>query len=168
MNRRRTPPQSAALTRATSVLLAALWVSGIAWLALHYFAARADEFGVMHHPLEAPLLLAHGVAALAALFLLGWFAAHHAGAMSGRRQSRLSGWLLSAFLAVLAIAGCAQFFLVSESWQAGARLVHEICGALLLVPALMHLRRFRNADRRAAHAGVPERRRRLGPHSAHN
>jgi len=158
MNRRRAPRQFVTLYRVTGLLLAALWLTGMTWLGLHYFAARSDQFGVVRHPLEAPLLLVHGVAALATLFVLGWFAARHAGAMSGRRQSRFSGWLLSALLLLLAGAGCAQFFLVSETWQAAARLVHEVCGAALLLPVLMHLLRFRNADR--ARAAVPERRHR--------
>jgi len=179
MNRRRAPRQFVTLYRVTGLLLAALWLTGMAWVGLHYFAARSDQFGVTRHPLEAPLLLVHGVAALATLFVLGWFAARHAGAMSGRRHSRISGWLLSALLLLLAGAGCAQFFLVSETWQAAARLAHEICGAALLLPVLMHLLRFRNADREHAPDGVPDRRHRHGrrpaqadptprPHSVRN
>ena len=179
MNRRRAPVQSLGLYQITSLLIAALWLSGMLWLALHYLAARPNEFGVARHPLEAPVLLIHGIAALVALFVLGWFAARHAGAMSGRRHSRVSGWLLSAFLLLLAGAGCAQFFLVNDSWRAGVSLVHEICGAVLLVPVLMHLFRFRNVDRHAPRAEVPERRHARGrrpghadhtprPHSARN
>ena len=179
MNRRRAPLQSLGLYRITGLLVAALWLSGMLWLVLHYLLARPNEFGVARHPMEAPVLLAHGIAALVALFVLGWFAARHAGAMSGRRHSRVSGWLLSGFLVLLAGAGCAQFFLVNETWQANLSLVHEICGALLLVPVLAHLFRFRNADRPVPRAEVPERRHAHGrphghadhsprPHSARN
>lgn len=167
MNRRRAPRQFVTLYRVTGLLLGALWLTGMSWLVVHYFAARSDQFGVIRHPLEAPLLLVHGVVALAALFVLGWFAARHAGAMSGRRHSRVSGWLLSALLLLLAGAGCAQFFLVSESWLAAARLAHEICGAALLLPVLLHLLRFRNADPERGRAGVPERRHRHGRRPAH-
>lgn len=167
MNRRRAPPHALTLYRVTGLLIAALWLTGMAWLVLHYFVAHADEFGVAHHPLEGPLLLVHGIGALAALFVLGWFAARHAGAMSGRGHSRLSGWLLSALLLLLAGAGCAQFFLVSESWQAAARLAHEICGVALLLPVLLHLLRFRSGARRAVRDGVPERRHRHGRRPGH-
>jgi heme A synthase len=167
MNRRRAPVQSRGLYRMTGLLVAALWLTGMLWLALHYFAARVDEFGVTHHPLESPVLLVHGIAALATLFVLGWFAARHAGAMSGRRHSRTSGWLLSGYLLLLAGAGCAQFFLVNETWQAAASLVHEISGAALLLPVLLHLLRFRNADRPAARAGIPEHRHAHGRRHAH-
>ena len=167
MNRRRAPLQSLGLYKITGMLIAALWLSGMVWLALHYLVARPNEFGVARHPLEGPVLLVHGIAALVTLFVLGWFAARHAGAMSGRRHSRVSGWLLSGFLVLLAGAGCAQFFLVNETWQAGVSLVHELCGAVLLVPVLMHLFRFRSAGRQAPHAEVPERRHAHGRRHGH-
>jgi hypothetical protein len=174
MNRRRAPPESRLLYRATGLLLLTLWLSGLIWLALHYLVAKPDDFGVAHHPLEGSLLLVHGIAALATLFVLGWFASRHAGAVSGRGSSRVSGWLFTGLLVLLAVAGCAQFFLISERWQAAAKLTHEICGVALLLPALMHLVRFRSADRRALHDEDPERRhhgRRHGsarPHSVRN
>ena len=165
MNRRRAPRQFVTLYRLTALLLAALWLTGMSWLGLHFFAARSDQFGVSRHPLEAPLLLVHGVVALVALFVLGWFAARHAGAISGRRHSRFSGWLLSVLLLLLAAAGCVQFFLVNETWQAAAILAHEVCGTALLLPVLMHLLRFRSADR--AGADVPDRRHRHGRRPTH-
>ena len=171
MNRRRAPVESRLLYRVTGLLLVVLWLTGVCWLVLHYLVARPDEFGVAHHALESPLLLLHGVAALAALFVLGWFASRHAGAMSGRGDSRISGWLFTGLLILLAVAGCAQFFLVGENWQAAAKLVHEISGAALLLPALTHLVHFRSADRRAPHVDAPERRhhgRRHGSSRPHN
>lgn len=119
------------------VALAALWVSGVTWLLLHYVWATPGEFGVIRHPLEAPTLLVHGVIALWALFLLGWFAGRHASAAtSGRR--RASGWLLTLLTGTLVVAGCAQLFLTSAAWQSGVAVVHEILGVALLPPLLAH------------------------------
>jgi len=125
------------ISMALLVVLAALWLSGGYWLLLHYILARPGEFGVIRHPLEAPTLLVHGVIAMAALFLLGWFAGRHANAASsGRRVG--SGWLLTLLTAALVIAGCAQLFLTSAAWQEALAVVHEVIGAALPLPLLVH------------------------------
>lgn len=126
--------------------LAVLWVSGVIWLLLHYVFAQPGEFGVIRHPLEAPVLLLHGVIAMLALFLLGWFAGRHAGAASsGRRVG--SGWLLTVLTAMLVLAGCALLFLTSATWRANVAVVHEVLGVALLVPVLVHGRRASAASR---------------------
>ena len=126
--------------------LAVLWVSGVIWLLLHYVFAQPGEFGVVRHPLEAPVLLVHGVIAMLALFLLGWFAGRHAGAASsGRRVG--SGWLLTVLTTVLVVAGCAQLFLTSAIWQANIAVVHEVLGVALLLPVFVHGRRASAASR---------------------
>lgn len=152
--------------------LGALWLSGVGWLVLHYLYARRGEFGVTRHALEAPLLTIHGVLALLGLFLLGWFAGRHASAAAGPRR-RASGWWLTLWLAVLVIAGGAQFFLASDTWQARATLLHEILGAALLLPVLAHGWRFsaaaRERDRARDFHGTRlarHRRRHPAPHSA--
>ena len=139
-------------------VFAALWLSGVAWLLLHYLWAKPGEFGVIRHPLESSLLTVHGAIALLALFLLGWFAARHAGAASsGRRVA--SGWLLTVLTVVLVVAGCAQLFLTSAAWQAGIALVHEVTGVALLLPLLVHGWRASADSRRPGQA--------RGLHGAH-
>jgi len=125
------------INAALLIVLGALWVSGVGWLLVHYLYAQPGEFGVIRHPLETPLLTIHGVLALLCLFLLGWFAGRHATAAAGPRR-RVSGWWLTLWLAALVIAGGAQFFLASDTWQARATLLHEILGAALLLPVLAH------------------------------
>ncbi len=129
--------------------LATLWLTGVGWLLLHYTVAKPDDFGVIRHPLEAPTVLAHGIVALLALFLLGWFAGRHVGAAgSGRRMA--SGWLLTLLLAVLVVAGCAQLFVVSASLQSALAVVHWVLGLALLLPVLAHARRASAASRERA------------------
>lgn len=148
MNRRAQGSRlSASLRSAVHLVFSVLWLSGVAWLLLHYFAARPGEFGLVRHPLEAPLLLLHGVVAMLALFVLGWFAALHSADGSRRRARRASGWVLSTLIGVLAIAGCLQFFVSDEGVQSALRLVHEVCGVALLLPALAHLRSFSSTAR---------------------
>ncbi len=133
---------SASLRSAVHLVFSVLWLSGVGWLLLHYFAARPGEFGLERHPLEAPLLLVHGVVAMLALFVLGWFAALHSADGSRRRTRRASGWVLSTLIGVLAIAGCLQFFVSGEGAQSVLRLVHEVCGVALLLPVIAHLWSF--------------------------
>jgi hypothetical protein len=149
-----------ALSRRISIallgVLTALWLSGSYWLLLHYVWARPGEFGVIRHPLEAPTLLVHGVIAMAALFLLGWFAGRHAGAASsGRRVA--SGWLLTLLTAVLVMAGCAQLFLTSAVWQEALAVVHEVIGAALPIPVLVHGWRASAASRDRGRADAHSR-----------
>jgi hypothetical protein len=128
------------ISAALLATLALLWLTGALWLGLHYLWAKPDEFGVIRHPLEAPTVLVHGIIALLALFLLGWFAGRHAGAAgSGRRIA--SGWLLTLLLAALVVAGCAQLFVASAPLQSGLAVVHELLGVALLLPVLVHARR---------------------------
>ncbi len=141
------------ISAALLATLAALWLTGAIWLLLHYLWAQPDEFGIARHPLEAPTMLVHGVIAMLALFLLGWFAGRHAGAASsGRRVA--SGVLLTVLMAMLVAAGCAQLFLTGAAWQSAAALTHESLGVALLLLVLAHARRARAAYRaRAAGAG---------------
>lgn len=148
------------LSRRISVALLAilgvLWVSGIFWLLLHYVFAVSGEFGVVRHPLETPTVSVHGVFALLALFVLGWFTGRHANLAASRRR-RLSGWLLIALLGVLVVSGCAQFFLTSEAWQSGVAIAHEVAGVALLLPVLVHGRRSNAATRDRDHVHVHRR-----------
>lgn len=159
---------------AVLLLLALLWLSGAYWLLLHYVWAKPGEFGVIRHPLEAPTLLVHGIVAMLALFLIGWFAARHAGAVSSGRRVP-SGWLLTIMTAVLLVAGCAQLFLTSAAWQSAVALVHEAIGVALPLPLLVHgwhaSAAARERDRGSAPAAVARAGRHGGrrpPHSAHN
>ena len=142
------------ISTALLATLAALWISGVIWMLLHYVLAAPGEFGVIRHPLEAPILMVHGILAMVALFLLGWFAGRHAGpATSGRRVA--SGWLLTVLTGALVVAGCAQLFLTSATWQSGTAIVHEILGVALLLPVLAHGWHFSAASRERDRVRVP-------------
>ena len=56
-------------------LVGALWASGCAWLILDQFFAGRGAFGATPHPLQAPLLLLHGVLSVLSMYLFGWITA---------------------------------------------------------------------------------------------
>lgn len=118
--------------------LGLLWLSGIAWLILHWFFARDTGFGVTPHPWQPRLLLVHGVLAVAAIFLFGWIAGSHVGPHWERGVQRVSGISLIALLIVLALTGLGSYYLTLDSVRGVNSLVHEIAGVVAIVPALAH------------------------------
>jgi hypothetical protein len=126
-----------------------LWASGILWLILDEFFARTEQFGRTPHPLESPLLLVHGVVAVASAYLLGWVSARHVWRWWTAGQRRLSGATFATLVALLALTGFALFFISSDQWQRLAKLSHEVLGTLIVVFALQHW----YVGRRQARAG---------------
>lgn len=118
--------------------LGLLWLSGLAWLVLHFFFAPDTEFGAAPHPWQPSILLVHGVLAVAAIFLFGWIAGSHVGMHWRRGLQRVSGVTLIALLVVLALTGLGSYYLTWDAARGVNSLVHEIAGVLAIVPALAH------------------------------
>ena len=115
-----------------------LWVSGLLWLLLDLFFERRGAFGWEPHPLQPPVLLAHGVLAVLSLYVLGWVSSHHALRRWLEGSRRLSGGALLTATLLLIITGFALFFLVDDEWQRTAKLAHEVLGGLVTLIALQH------------------------------
>ena len=115
-----------------------LWLTGCAWLVLHYFFQRTTDFGTGPHPWQPGLLMIHGVLAAVAVFLFGWIAGSHIGGHWKRGVNRVSGILLIALIATLALTGLGGYYLTNESMRIGSAGFHEIAGILAAVPALLH------------------------------
>ncbi|HEV2284455.1 MAG TPA: hypothetical protein VGR80_00315 [Steroidobacteraceae bacterium] len=117
---------------------AALWVSGVLWLILDQFCAHQEQFGRTPHPLEAPLLLLHGILAIASAYLLGWVSARHVLLWWTAGLRRTSGAVFAASMAILGLTGFALFFLTSDRWQRVATLSHDVLGVAIVLFALQH------------------------------
>jgi hypothetical protein len=126
------------LRHASYGLVAALWLTGCAWLLLQGFFRAETQFGWVPHPLQSPLLLAHGILAIPALYLFGWISPGHALEGWRFRLRRASGGTLWLLLAVLTLSGFALFFLVASSARGYSSLVHEVLGVVAGVAALIH------------------------------
>jgi hypothetical protein len=120
------------------VIVGSLWISGCAWLWLDQFAAQRGPFGKTPHPLEPPLLLAHGVAGVASLYLFGWIGARHALRWWAGGLRRASGGWLAAVAAVLIVSGFALFFVSSDAWQRYCAGTHDVLGIAITVFAIQH------------------------------
>lgn len=115
-----------------------LWLTGGAWLLLHFFFQRETDFGTQSHPLQPKLLAVHGVFALLAVFLFGWIAAAHIGSHWSRNLNRITGVVLVVLVSVLALTGLANYYLVDPDLRGPVSVAHEILGAIAIVPALVH------------------------------
>ena len=123
---------------AVYLIVGVLWISGFAWLCLDQFAAQPGPFGSIRHPLQPPLLLAHGVVAVASLYLFGWIGARHALRWWACGLRRMSGGTLASILALLILTGFALFFLSSDAWQRYTAAVHDVLGIAVTLFAIQH------------------------------
>ncbi len=115
-----------------------LWASGIWWLVLNTWFTVPGEFGVSPHAWAAPLLLAHGVLAVPALWLIGWIAARHSTPQWKARLRRCSGGMFAAVLLLLSVSGFGLFFLTNDVGQRITALTHEWIGVLFTLFVVEH------------------------------
>jgi hypothetical protein len=129
---------SRALRWWTIALLAALWITGVLWIVLHYVFPGQSDFGPAPNSWEPPTLRVHGVIAVFAVFLLGFLTARHVSETWRRPRNRISGLTLIAACAVLALSGYALYYVTLDSAHVVVAKVHEIVGAAAIVFALTH------------------------------
>jgi hypothetical protein len=132
------------------LILGVLWLSGCLWLLLDQFFARPGPFGPTPHPWQPPLLLLHGVVAIAGMYLLGWVSARHVVRWWPGRLRRGSGATLATFLVLLAVSGFALFFVSEDRWQRVAALSHDGLGVGVTVFGIQHWFFARRRDMRSA------------------
>jgi hypothetical protein len=133
---------SGGLRLAVMLTFGGLWLSGCYWLLLHYFFARASEFGPVQHPWEPVILRVHGWIAVAGVFLLGWITAQHVSDRWPQGIKRISGVAIASAAAILAVTGYALYYTTDRLHDiAGA--AHEVIGGTAVLLALTHWRRHR-------------------------
>jgi hypothetical protein len=115
-----------------------LWLSGTLWFVLDQYGAKRGEFGATPHPLQAPLLLVHGVLAVSSMYLFGWLMARHVSRWWAAGRRRLSGGALTGFLVLLSVSGFALFFLVDDASLHVAAAIHDALGLAATIFAIQH------------------------------
>jgi hypothetical protein len=125
------------LRRAVQWCSTALWLSGGAWLILHYVFANAGEFGSTPNSAEPAVLRVHGWIAVGAVFLAGWVTAMHVGPRWSAGPRRVSGIVLAAVAVVLILTGYALYY-TTGNLNGIAAATHEVIGVIALVAALAH------------------------------
>lgn len=134
-----------------------LWLSGAAWLLLHYYGQREGEFGPEMNPLEPWMMKAHGLVLIPVLLGIGgMFVAHIPKGWTHMRQ-RVAGIALCAVLALLILSGYMLYYAGGEDLRIWTSLVHWVVGLGLPVIFLWHYINGRRARRPGPGAHRPSK-----------
>jgi hypothetical protein len=117
--------------------VAALWLTGAAWLASHHLLAKESSIGRLPHPWEPTWLAIHGIAGAAALFVFGSLLVPHILRAWTVGRNRFSGSTVAAALAVLAATGLGLYYVADDGAREAIGLAHWVLG--LASPALLAL-----------------------------
>lgn len=124
--------RSARLARWQIMLLtisgALLWLSGGAWLLLHYFGQVAGEFGPTTNPLEPWLMRLHGLVLIPALLGMGGLLVVHIPKGWNDVPQRNIGLGLSSLMIALIVSGYLLYYVGAEDARALASVIHWSIG----------------------------------------
>ena len=113
---------------------AGLWLTGAAWLLLHYYGQQPGEFGPAMNPLEPWMMILHGLVVVPLLLGTGgMFVAHIPKGWAFTHQ-RVAGIVLCAVLAALTVSGYLLYYLGDEALRSASSLIHWTIG--LTLPAV--------------------------------
>jgi hypothetical protein len=136
---------SSALRATVIGIFGALWLSGCAWLVLHFFFSQRSDFGPVESPWSPTLLRVHGWIAVVSVFLLGWVTARHVSDRFFQAQRRVSGLSMVTLAVILALTGYGLYYTTGHLHGVAA-IVHETIGGLAVLFALVHWTRRRTAN----------------------
>lgn len=127
-------------TRRTAVYAIAggVWLTGAAWLVLHYFMQRQGTFGAEPNPLEWWSLAAHGLFAFASLCLFGLLWGVHFGAAWRSLRRRVSGIAMFAAFAWLIASGYFLYYIGSDEARSAVAIIHWAAGLATPIPFILH------------------------------
>lgn len=127
---------------------AGLWLSGSAWLLLHYFGQRQGAFGPETNPAEPWMMKGHGLFLIPALLGIGGMFVAHIPKGWDHQHQRVAGIALCAVLAVLIGSGYLLYYVGDEGARAWTSLVHWGLGLGLPAVFLWHYLNGLSARRR--------------------
>lgn len=130
--------RSAKLARWQIMLLtisgALLWLSGAAWLLLHYYGQVQGEFGVETNPLEPWFLRLHGLVLIPALLGFGGLFIVHMPKGWKDVSQRVAGIALTVVFSVLILSGYMLYYVGDEAVRDWTSIIHWVIG--LALPAV--------------------------------
>lgn len=120
-------------------LCIALFGSGVAWLAAHFYLRPVTEFGAAIHPLEPWSMKLHGGVAMLVLWLLGTMLHLHIRRGLALRRNLAAGWAMVGAMVVLTATGYALYYIAGEESRPLWSALHWITGLLLPVLVIVHV-----------------------------
>ncbi|PKB14937.1 hypothetical protein B0I00_2539 [Novosphingobium kunmingense] len=131
----------------------ALWLSGAAWLLLHYYGQQPGEFGPEMNPLEPWMMKLHGLVLIPALLGIGGMLVVHIPKGWAYVHQRIAGIALCAVLGVLIASGYMLYYVGDELVRDWTSMVHWIIGLVLPAVFLWHYLNGLLVRRRKAGSG---------------
>jgi hypothetical protein len=120
---------------------AVLWLTGAAWLVLHYFGRIKGAFGPETNPLEPWMLRLHGLAMIASLLGIGGLLVVHVWKGWSYRHQRLIGSVLMGLVGLLVLTGYLLYYVGDEELRNWISAGHWLVGLLLPAVFIVHYRR---------------------------
>ncbi len=133
--------------RALYAVIAALVLSGLWWLSVHFAHALFDahEDDLKRLAREALALKVHGAMAFGILLTLGAMGAYHVRRGWGLRRNRASGSLVVAACTVLVATGYALYYLVTDDSRTPVSIAHWGLGLAFAPLLIVHIARGRRS-----------------------
>lgn len=129
-----------------------LWLTGSAWLLLHYYGQVEGEFGPEMNPVEPWMMKLHGLFLIPALLGIGAMLVVHIPKGWDHRAQRVAGIALCAVLAALIVTGYLLYYAGGEALREWSSLLHWTIGLTLPAIFLWHYingQRVRRKGRRS-------------------
>jgi 4-amino-4-deoxy-L-arabinose transferase-like glycosyltransferase len=115
-----------------------LWLSGAAWVLLHYFGEIQGEFGPETNPAQPWLLKLHGLVLIPAILVFGSLLVAHIPKGWNDKGQRIGGIVVTGILVTLIISGYMLYYAGSDALREWSSTLHWIIGILLPVGFLWH------------------------------
>ena len=105
-----------------------LWLSGAAWLLLHYYGQVQGEFGTETNPLEPWFLRLHGLALIPALLGFGGLFIVHIPKGWKDVSQRVAGVSLTVIFSILILSGYMLYYVGDEGARDWTSIIHWAIG----------------------------------------
>lgn len=135
------PGMAALQRRSVYTAGAVLFLSGAAWLALHYLGGAREALDSAMHAAQAWALRVHGAAASAVLVVLGSVLATHVPAAWANRVNAATGLAVIAVVLVLAVTGWALYYAGDEALRTSVSALHWALGLAAAPLLAVHARK---------------------------
>jgi len=111
-----------------------LWMTGAAWVLLHYFGEVQGEFGPETNPAQPWLLRLHGLVLIPAILVLGSLLVVHIPKGWNDKSQRIGGISLTTLFTILIFSGYMLYYVGNDYLRELSSVFHWITG--MLIPSI--------------------------------
>ena len=125
--------------------IAALLLSGAAWLLAHYFFRITGPFGESASPVEPWAMKLHGATAMVMLFFLGSLMNAHIRRAIKAGRNQATGWGMIGTMVLLIVSAFGLYYIAGDSDRPAWSMLHWVlglaCGLLFILHVVIGRRR---------------------------